>query len=109
MLVMFEREVIDFKELSELVDLKTGTLTPIIQKLEAIDYIFKNKNKDDKRRVNIEITKKGRDLRNKIIEVPLQIAKQLPITKEKYDTLVNELDSLKDMIQKSTSFEEDVE
>lgn len=43
MLVLFEEEKIDFKELGSLLELKTGTLTPpVIQKLESNGYVKKS-------------------------------------------------------------------
>lgn len=94
MLVLFEREVIDFKELSEIVDLKTGTLTPIITKLEQIGYVSKEKNEDDSRKINVRITETGIKLKSSIIDVPLQLGSQLELSMEEYKTLVNELDNL---------------
>lgn len=101
MLAMFEHEVIDFKELSSIIELKTGTLTPIIQKLEKIGYIIKIKNPNDKRKINIKITDKGRILKKNIITVPLDVYKLLPIKKENYKALVDELNIITKLINQS--------
>jgi DNA-binding MarR family transcriptional regulator len=99
MLAMFEHKVLDFKDLSKIVDLKTATLTPIIQKLEEIGYLIKNKNEKDRRKVNVKLTKKGRELKEVILEVPLKVSEKLPISEEQYKTLVSELDSLTTLIK----------
>ena len=102
MLVLFEHKVLDFKKLSELVDLTTGTLTPIIQKLEQMGYVQKTTNPTDKRRLNVILTEKGQELNTEVIEVPLGVAGKLPITEEMYSVLVKELDSLSEMLKNAS-------
>jgi DNA-binding MarR family transcriptional regulator len=94
MLVLFEHKRIDFSELSKIVQLKTGTLTPIINKLNDIGYLIKQKNKDDGRKVFIELSEKGKKLNKDIIEVPMSLGSELNITSDMYNTLVKELDQL---------------
>jgi DNA-binding MarR family transcriptional regulator len=103
---MFEHKRIDFKELSRIVDLKTGTLTPILQKLEAIGYISKVKHENDNRRVDILLTEEGTNLKEKIVEVPIGMGTQLEITESMYNTLVKELDELS-MILKNAAIKEE--
>ena len=50
--------------------LDSGTLTPVINKLEKKGYISKHRSKDDARGVLVEITEEGKKLREKIVEVP---------------------------------------
>ena len=99
MLVMFERREIDFKELSEIVDLRTGTLTPIIQKLEQLGYVQKVTNPNDQRKVNIALTEKGKQLNEDIIDVPLGTAEALKLDIESYQVLVKELDHMLDLLK----------
>lgn len=98
MLVVFEEQVIDFKELSKRVNLKTGTLTPIVQKLEQIGYVRREKNHDDHRKINVVLTPEGQELNKNIIEVPIGLAERLQVSVGKYNTLVSELDELDDML-----------
>ena len=94
MLVMFENKVMDFKKLSEVVDLKTGTLTPIVQRLEDNGFVSRVKNKQDMRKMNVILTEKGAELQRQVIEVPLSMAKDLQISEEMYMVLIKELDDL---------------
>lgn len=73
MLVMWEDEKILFKDLGKRLHLDSGTLTPVIKKLEAMDLVSKYRNKEDDRVVTIEITEKGRELKEVIVEVPEKI------------------------------------
>jgi len=86
--------VFDFKELTKKVDLKPGTLTPIVNKIEEIGYLVKVKNENDARKINVSLTPRGRELREDIIDVPLQLGETLNITIKEYRTLVEELDNL---------------
>lgn len=95
MLVMFEHEALDFHDLSKIVDLKTGTLTPIINNLVTHGYIQKVVNENDKRRVTISLTEKGKQLEEEVISVPLKMAEELEIDEDMYKILVKELDDLK--------------
>lgn len=101
MLILFEHEKLDFNELSKIVDLKTGTLTPLINNMVKIGYIQKVKNHEDKRRVFVELTDLGKNLKTEIIDVPLGLASQLEITEEMYNVLVKELDQLSSILNKA--------
>ncbi len=94
MLIVFEHEVIDFKELSKLIDLKTGTLTPIVIKVEELGYIKKVKNENDGRRLNIILTDKGKTLREEIVKVPYDLAESIGLTEDEYLSLTKQLDKL---------------
>lgn len=94
MLVIFEEKVIDFTALSLRVNLKTGTLTPILKKLEEIGYIDRIKNKNDHRKLDVILSEKGYVLKEEIVDVPVKLAKQLQVSLEMYQSLVQELDEL---------------
>ncbi|SCH87713.1 MULTISPECIES: MarR family winged helix-turn-helix transcriptional regulator [unclassified Romboutsia] len=70
MLVMWEEEKIIFKELGKRLHLDSGTLTPVVKKLEAMELVTKYRNKEDDRVVTVELTEKGKLLKEDIIEVP---------------------------------------
>lgn len=98
MLGVFEDDTIDFKKLSKKINLKTATLTPIVQKLESLGYIERQKNVDDFRKMNVVLTKKGKELNMNIIDVPIGLAKKLQLSIDKYETLVKELDDLDEIL-----------
>ena len=94
MLAMFEDKRIDFKDLSQKVNLAEGTLTPIIKRLENMDYIKKMKNPDDQRKIDVLLTEKGHELNERIIDVPQGLAERLQISLKQYNNLVSQLDDL---------------
>ena len=70
MLVMWEEEKILFKELGKKLHLDSGTLTPVVKKLESMDLVTKYRNKEDDRLGTVELTEKGRLLKEDILDVP---------------------------------------
>ncbi len=73
MLAIWEDEKIIFKKLGKKLHLDSGTLTPVVKRLEALELISKYRNKEDDRIVTIELTEKGKALKEEIIKVPEEI------------------------------------
>lgn len=82
MMIMWEKEKVNEKELSEKLFLKSNTLAPLLKKLIAKEYIDVCKNENDKRSIEISLTKKGKELREMAIDIPKCIAKKMNITEE---------------------------
>lgn len=91
MLVVWEEEKITVKQMGQKLHLDSGTLTPVLKKLEAMDLIIKYRDKEDDRVVIVEPTEKAIALKDDIIEVPNQMVC-------KFDTSVEELMELKKSI-----------
>ena len=74
MLVLWEDGKITIKELCKKLYLDSGTITPVIKKLEAMGLLIKYRDKSDERIVNVELTDKGRELKEEIVKVPEQVS-----------------------------------
>lgn len=105
MLVLFENNRLYFKEISSKLKMKTGTLTPILNKLELNGYLEKIKDENDDRKIYISITEKGLNLKNKCKDIPKRIAENLHLDEEEYkeylkefNDLVNKLDRIEKYI-----------
>ena len=70
MMAMWEKEKASVTELGEMLFLDSGTLTPVIKKLESKGYISKTRSKTDERSVTVEITPEGKKLRDKAVSIP---------------------------------------
>lgn len=70
LLVLWEQDGLTVKTLGERLYLDSGTLTPLLTKLESKGLIVKQKDTKDSRETTIRLTGKGRELKEKIIEVP---------------------------------------
>ena len=101
MLAMWEYEVIDFKELGKKLDLTTGTLTPIIIKLESLGYLIREKNDEDKRKIWVKITEEGKSLKHHALRIPETLLGYMDMDKDKYEFYVNILDEIGDVLNKA--------
>jgi len=100
MLVIWEEEKITFKDLGKRLHLDSGTLTPVLKKLESMELINKYRSKEDDRIVIVEITEKGKLLKEEILKVPEQIYCKLNIDSNELITLKNQLDDVLARISK---------
>lgn len=94
MIVMWENEKIIFKELGKKLHLDSGTLTPVLKKLESMDYITKYRTKEDDRVVMVELTDKGRALKDEVLEIPDKMSCGSKLSKEESEQLKYYLDKM---------------
>lgn len=82
MMVMWEKEEINVKTLGEFLFLDSGTLSPVLKKLESKGYIKRHRAKDDERNLMVSITTLGEKLKDKALLIPEEMSRCIPITKE---------------------------
>jgi DNA-binding MarR family transcriptional regulator len=70
MLVLWERDGLMVSELGERLFLDSGTLTPLLKRLEAANLIARIRAVEDERRVHISLTAAGRKLKAKAMKIP---------------------------------------
>ena len=75
LLVLWENDKLNIKELGQKLYLDSGTLTPLLKKLEEKGYLKRYKNKDDERNLVITLTNKGISLKQKAKSVPIKVGK----------------------------------
>ncbi len=74
MMVLWEKKIINVKELGEILFLDSGTLIPVLKGLEKKKYITRTRNKEDERVVIVELTTEGKNLKEKAVNIPPLIA-----------------------------------
>ena len=82
MMVLWEQPKITVKELGKKLFLDSGTLTPLLKKLENKEYIERNRSIKDERNLIVSITKKGKDLKEKAKEIPKEVGKCINLSQE---------------------------
>ncbi|NLL42157.1 MAG: MarR family transcriptional regulator [Firmicutes bacterium] len=87
MLVLWERQGITVKDLGARLYLDSGTLTPLLKRLEAKGYIQRKRSLADERVVEIVLSSSGEALREKARAIPQQIARCLPLTADEASML----------------------
>lgn len=87
MMVMWERKELNVKELGEYIYLDSGTLTPVLKKLEIKGYIKRNRSKDDERNLLVVLTEKGGNLKEQALKIPAQVAQCINLDLEEINLL----------------------
>ena len=73
MLVLWQQDDVLVKTIGELLFLDSGTLTPLLKRLEASSLIVRTRDETDERQVRITLTREGRALKKKAQEIPSQV------------------------------------
>ena len=75
MMVLWEHRSVTVKELGERLYLDSGTLTPLLKKLEAKGFITRKRSEEDERSLIVTITEEGDALRDRAIDIPEKMTK----------------------------------
>lgn len=87
MMVMWEKKKVNVKTLGESLYLDSGTLTPVLKKLEAKGYISRERSSEDERNLVVTITDEGEQLREKAVCIPNKMGQCVHLTPEETETL----------------------
>ncbi len=82
MLVLWEKEGLSVKEIGEMLFLDSGTLTPVLKKLESQGIICRERSSKDERSIKINLTEKGLKLEESASDIPQKIGSCINLTKE---------------------------
>ncbi|TQK72761.1 DNA-binding MarR family transcriptional regulator [Nocardioides sp. SLBN-35] len=77
MLALWESEPLRVTELSKLLDLDPGTLSPLLKRLEAAGYLRRERDPRDERALAVVLTERGRALRDDAEAIPPAIVERL--------------------------------
>ncbi|WP_370636492.1 MarR family winged helix-turn-helix transcriptional regulator [Cohnella sp. CFH 77786] len=70
LLVLWDRHELSIKEISEILSLDSGTLTPMLKRMESAGLITRTRHQSDERVVLVRITDKGMALQDKAVCIP---------------------------------------
>ncbi|MGW2619801.1 MarR family winged helix-turn-helix transcriptional regulator [Streptomyces sp. NPDC001500] len=100
MLVLWEQGPLPVKRLGEHLRLDSGTLSPLLKRLEAAGLVRRERSARDERSVEVRPTEAGADLRERALEVPRRIVSatgfelaEIGALRERLDELTAALDS----------------
>jgi len=96
LLVLWEKDGRGVKDICAELDLDTGTLSPMLKRLEGLGFIERRRLSSDERRVEIHLTETGSDLRAEALDIPRKLA-------EKTGMDVGDLVKLKESLDALTS------
>ena len=87
MMVLWDKKEINVKELGNYLYLDSGTLTPVLKKLENKKYIKRSRSKKDERNLIISITELGMNLKNKAKNIPSKMSNCVNLNQEETSEL----------------------
>ena len=94
LLVLWEMQEATVKELGDRLYLDSGTLTPLLKRLETNDLILRTRSQEDERKVVIRLTEKGQALKERASQVPQQLMCKSQMEVEEYVELKTEFERL---------------
>ena len=89
MLVLWEHEEQSVNHLGEKLKLDSGTLTPLLKRLELKGFVTRNRSKVDERIVLIALTEKGKDLKEIASCIPNKLMQAMDVSLEDLTVLKN--------------------
>ena len=98
MLVLWEQDGVTVSELGERLFLDSGTLTPLLKRLEASGHLARLRDVQDERRVRISLTAGGRALRDRAETIPQCVLQSSQSSLPELAALTGQLNHLRDML-----------
>jgi DNA-binding MarR family transcriptional regulator len=102
MLVLWEQDGLTVRELGQRLQLDSGTLTPLLKRLQSAGLVSRQRRTDDERAVDIRLTPAGRALREQASDIPACMAQRLQLSLDQMQRLRDELKRLTQHAQTPT-------
>ncbi len=103
MLALWERDGVMVSELGERLSLDSGTLTPLLKRLEANGFVSRLRDVADERRVHVTLTAAGRQLKDRAADVPGRLLAASECGADELAGLTRQLQALRDRVKKAAA------
>lgn len=87
MLVLWEKRSLTTKELGNILYLDSGTLTPLLKKMEAGGLLTRMRSREDERNLVITITEAGEALKERAVDIPQKVMACTKLDRKDAETL----------------------
>ncbi len=98
MLVLWESDGISVSALGQRLSLDSGTLTPLLKRLESADLITRRRARDDERRVDLLLTDSGLALKQRALNIPRALACASACSPDELVSLTQRLHRLREQL-----------
>ena len=102
LLVLWEKDAHPVNDIAKRLLLETNTVTPLLKRMEAEGILTRTKGEKDARQMIVKLTKKGRELQNKLTDVPEAVGSAVlceSVTPETVPGLFKMLDDIIDQLK----------
>ncbi|MEV2277665.1 MarR family transcriptional regulator [Nocardiopsis sp. NPDC049922] len=106
MLALWQFAPLSVRELADLLELDSATLSPLLKRLESAGLILRERLPEDERRLTVGLTRAGRDLRARAEAIPMHMMEKLGLSLEELQQLNTTLNRLTTMATSALGREE---
>lgn len=100
MLALWEADDVGVSELGQKLYLDSGTLTPLLKRLETANLVKRVRDTLDERRVKVTLTSVGKALQNKALNIPTCLLEATQCSVEEVNALTDSLKNLRQRLLK---------
>ena len=100
MMVLWENDGLTVNQIGEKLYLDSGTLTPLLKRLEVKSLLQRNRKKEDERVVEVSLTEQGKNLQMKACAIPGKMVEKLNISADDVAELKTTVDKILNKIEK---------
>ena len=94
LLILWEQDNVEVNRITGLLHMDTGTVSPMLKRLESADLIIRSRSADDERKVIISLTDTGRKLKEEAASVPAELFCRTGLTIDEYRSMKTVLEQL---------------
>ncbi|MDD4355713.1 MAG: MarR family transcriptional regulator [Smithellaceae bacterium] len=94
MLVLWEHETLSVGDIGRLLYLDSGTLTPLLKRLESAGLITRKRLPEDERKVMAALTSRGRAMKKQAVSVPVELFCRSGLTVEEFQSIKKDVTTL---------------
>jgi len=99
MLVLWQEDGLTVRALGKQLHLNSGTLTPMLKRMEQAGLVRRSRDKKDERLVRTELTQAGRDLRARAQHIPCTVAEAIGLPTDKLAQIKDELQGIRQSLE----------
>jgi DNA-binding MarR family transcriptional regulator len=101
MLALWQHEPVSVRELSRLLRLDPGTLSPLLKRLEAAGLLLRDRDRSDERSLAVTLTERGRAMRTEAEKIPPAVVAKLGLELDEVRALHESLTRVIDVAQQA--------
>ena len=99
MLALWQEDGVSVKEIGGRLHLDSGTLTPLLKRLQASGYVRRGRDPANERQLRVELTEVGQQLRWKVAEVRKSLVCSVGMTEEPIQALREQVDAMTEALR----------
>lgn len=102
LMVLWEKPACTVKEIGERLYLDSGTLTPMLKRMEDAGLVHRQRSKEDERMVFVQLTEQGRSLKEQAVCIPETCIPHFRLSVDEYEHLLLQMNQLIQNLQAET-------